>query len=142
MTVPSTRRHRTGSLAPLSNWVLGVLALGHGMADIRLTLGAHRNGLSRLPANGWSSALGHVWGRGGSAIRTGFWRNTIPRFFRTSALRRLQRVFDLSLCIKGKEIVFSAWRALQRQTSPHSRGTLRNGSPIILFDRLRFSAQF
>ncbi len=46
--MPSTRRDRTGPLAPLANLVFGVFALGHGMADIRLTLGAHGNGFSPL----------------------------------------------------------------------------------------------
>jgi hypothetical protein len=46
--VPCTGRDRTGPLASLANLVFGVFALGHGMADIRLTLGAHGNGFSPL----------------------------------------------------------------------------------------------
>jgi len=46
--VPSTRRDRTDPLAPLANLVFDVFALGHGMADIPLTLGARGNGFSPL----------------------------------------------------------------------------------------------
>jgi len=48
VAVPSNRRDRTGPLAPLANLVFDVFALGHGMADIRFTLGAHGNGFSPL----------------------------------------------------------------------------------------------